>query len=92
MITSDALSRPETIETNPNIFQKIIKETNNNQNTTCLDLALKKLSLNTYIIDLGKYNIMNFQNIYNPEKKTDYTYTYIKTIIVNYILSVILNI
>ena len=75
MITSDALSRPETIETNPNIFQKIIKETNNNQNTTCLDLALKKLSLNTYIVDLGKYNIMNFQNIYNPEKKTEYTYT-----------------
>lgn len=75
MSTSNALSRPETIERNPNIFQKIIKETNNNHTTTCLDLALKKLSLNTYIIDLGKYNLTNFTNVFTPEKRTQYTYT-----------------
>ena len=65
MSTSEALSKPETIEKNSNIFQKIIKETNNNQDTTCLDLALKKISFNTYVSDLGKYNLTNFTNIYD---------------------------
>lgn len=75
MTTSDALSRPYTIKTNPNIFKKYINETNNNENTTCLDLALKKISLSTYITNLGKYNSTSFTNIYTPEKKTPYTYT-----------------
>lgn len=75
MTTSDALSKPDTIKINPNIFKKYIYETNNNEYTTCLDLALKKVSLNTYIINLGKYNSTGFNNSYTPEKKTQYTYT-----------------
>ena len=75
MSTSEALSKPETIEKNSNIFQKIIKETNNNQDTTCLDLALKKISFNTYVSDLGKYNLTNFTNIFTPERQIQYTYT-----------------
>ena len=46
---SEALSRPETIGTNYNIFKKLINDTGNNENTKCLDLALKKLSLNKYM-------------------------------------------
>jgi len=75
MTTSDALSNPNTIKINPNIFKKYINETNNNEYTTCLDLALKKVSLNTYITNLGKYNSTSFDNKYTEEKRTPYTYT-----------------
>jgi hypothetical protein len=74
MTTSEALSKPDTIKINPNIFKKYINKTNNNEYTTCLDLALKKISLNTYILNLGKYNSTSFTNIFTPEKKTPYTY------------------
>ena len=76
MSNSEALSKPNTIINNDNIFKNIINQSGNNYNTTCLDLALKNnLSINKYIIELGKYNIMNFITINNPEKKTEYTYT-----------------
>jgi hypothetical protein len=75
MTTSDALSKPDTIKINNNIFKKYINETNNNEYTTCLDLALKKVSLNTYITNLGKYNSTGFNNKYTEEKRTPYTYT-----------------
>ena len=48
---SQALSQPETIISNNNIFQKSIQQTGNNYDTTCLDLAIKKLPLNNYISD-----------------------------------------
>lgn len=63
---SEALSRPETIGNNYNIFKKLINETGNNESTRCLDLALKKLSLNTYINFLGNYNLTSFVNSYSP--------------------------
>ncbi len=74
--TSQALSRPETIVSLDNIFQKSIRQTGNNYDTTCLDLALKRkdFNLNNYITDLGKYNLVNFENIYNPAKTNYYTY------------------
>jgi len=74
---SQALSKPETIVSIDNIFQKSIRQTGNNYDTTCLDLALKRkdFNLNNYITDLGKYNLVNFENIYNPEKTNYYTYT-----------------
>lgn len=75
MTTSDALSKPDTIKINNNVFKKYINETNNNEYTTCLDLALKKVSLNTYITNLGKYNSTGFNNKYTEEKRTPYTYT-----------------
>lgn len=75
MTTSDTLSKPYTIKINPNIFKKYINKTNNNEYTTCLDLALKKVSLNTYITNLGKYNSTGFNNKYTEEKRTPYTYT-----------------
>ena len=73
--TSQALSKPETIIYNDNIFEKEINKTGNNYNTTCLDLALKKISINTYLNELGKYNLVNFENIYTPAKTNNYTYT-----------------
>ncbi len=72
---SDALSRPETIQRNYNIFHKKINETGNNYDTTCLDLALKKIPINNYITNLGKYNLVSFNNVYTPEKTNYYTYT-----------------
>jgi hypothetical protein len=72
---SQALSKPDTIVSNDNIFQQEIRKTGNNYDTTCLDLAMKKLPLNNYISDLGKYNLVNFENIYTPEKINYYTYT-----------------
>lgn len=72
---SQALSKPETIIYNNNIFEKEIRQTGNNYDTTCLDLAMKKLPLNNYISDLGQYNLVNFENIYTPAKTHYYTYT-----------------
>jgi|LakMenEpi13Sep09_1017268.scaffolds.fasta_scaffold06261_2 hypothetical protein len=72
---SQALSRPETIRTNENIFRKEIKKTNNNENTTCLDLLLKKVPINSYISNVGTYNLVNFTNVYTPERRTQYTFT-----------------
>jgi hypothetical protein len=69
---SEALSRPETIGTNYNIFKKLINETGNNESTRCLDLALKKLSLNTYINFLGDYNLTSFVNSYSPPTQNRY--------------------
>jgi hypothetical protein len=66
---SEALSRPETIGTNYNIFKKLINDTGNNENTKCLDLALKKLSLNKYINHVGNYNLINFSISYVPGKQ-----------------------
>ena len=42
MSNSEALSKPETIVSSDNIFKKEIRQSGNNYNTTCLDLALKK--------------------------------------------------
>ena len=72
---SQALSKPETIIYDNNIFQKEIRQTGNNYDTTCLDLAMKKLPLNNYISDLGQYNLVNFENNYTPAKTHYYTYT-----------------
>ena len=72
---SQALSKPETIASIDNIFQKEISQTGNKYDTTCLDLAIKKLPLNNYITDLGRYNLVNFENINNPERTNYYTYT-----------------
>lgn len=72
---SQALSKPETIVYNDNIFEKEIRQTGNNYDTTCLDLALKKLNFNNYITNLGQYNLVNFENIYTPAKTNYYTYT-----------------
>jgi len=72
---SQALSKPETIASIDNIFQKEINRTGNKYDTTCLDLAIKKLPLNNYITDLGRYNLVNFENINNPERTNYYTYT-----------------
>ena len=41
MSNSEALSKPETIINNDNIFKKLINQSGNNNDTTCLDLALK---------------------------------------------------
>jgi len=72
---SQALSRPETIASINNIFQTEIRQTGNKYDTTCLDLAIKKLPLNNYITNLGRYNLVNFENINNPAKTNYYTYT-----------------
>ncbi len=75
MKKSEALSKPETIIDNDNIFKKLINQSGNNYDTTCLDLALKNdLSIDKYIINLGKYNLRNFTIINTPEKKTEYKY------------------
>jgi hypothetical protein len=71
----DPLSRPETIVSNNNIFQKEIRQTGNNHNTTCLDLAMKRINLNNYINNLGQYNLVNFRIINNPERRVQYTFT-----------------
>ena len=74
MTNSEALSKPDTIASNPNIFEKTIENTGNNYTTTCMDLALKKISLNTYITSLGIYNLTDY-NIENfPSKEENYTY------------------
>ena len=75
MSNSEALSKPETIISSDNIFKKEIRQSGNNHNTTCLDLALKKISVNTYINDLGKYNLTSFTVINTPEKRTESKYT-----------------
>ena len=75
MKKSEALSKPETIIDNDNIFKKLINQSGNNYDTTCLDLALKNnLSIDKYITNLGKYNLRNFTIITTPEKKTEYKY------------------
>ena len=83
MTTSDALSKPDTIKINNNVFKKYINETNNSEYTTCLDLALKKVSLNTYITNLGKYNSTGFNNKYT-ERKFIMTKVYKMTVVVDY--------
>lgn len=75
MTTSEIFSKPSTIINNKNIFKKYINKTKNNENTTCLDLALKKISIDTYITSLGNYNYTNFTNVYNPAQTSTYTYT-----------------
>ncbi len=61
MKKSEALSKPETIINDNNIFKKLINQSGNNYDTTCLDLALKNdLSIDKYITNLGKYNLINF--------------------------------
>lgn len=75
MSKSEALSKPETIVSNDNIFKKIINQSGNNYTTTCLDLALKKISLETYVTDLGKYNLTKYEIINTPEKRIESTYT-----------------
>ncbi len=72
---SEALSRPETIINNNNIFQKEIRQTGNNQNTTCLDLVLKRVPLSNFINNLGNYNFTNFTNVFTPEQRIQYTFT-----------------
>jgi len=74
-MTSEIFSKPKTIINNKNIFKKYIYKTKNNENTTCLDLAFKKISIDTYISSLGNYNYTNFTNVYNPEQTSTYTYT-----------------
>ena len=75
MKKSEALSKPETIIYEDNIFKKLINQSGNNYDTTCLDLALKNdLSIDKYITNLGKYNLRNFTIITTPEKKTEYNY------------------
>ena len=64
---SEALSRPETIISNNNIFQKEVRQTGNNNNTTCLDLLLKRVQLSNFINSLGNYNFTNFTNVYFVE-------------------------
>ena len=73
MKKSEALSKPETIINNDNIFKKLINQSGNNYDTTCLDLALKNdLSIDKYIFNLGKYNLRNFTIITTPEKIIEY--------------------
>ena len=72
---SEALSRPETIISNNNIFQKEVRQTGNNNNTTCLDLLLKRVQLSNFINSLGNYNFTNFTNVYTPERRIQYTFT-----------------
>ena len=72
---SEALSRPETIISNNNIFQKEVRQTGNNNNTTCLDLLLKRVPLSNFINSLGNYNFTNFTNVYTPEQRIQYTFT-----------------
>lgn len=74
-MTSNALSVPNTIQYNNNIFTKYIQKTGNNAYTTCLDLALKKILIESYLTNLGQYNFTNFLIINIPEKTESYTYT-----------------
>ena len=48
-MTSNALSDPNTIQYNNNIYKKYIRKTGNSAYTTCLDLALKKISIKSYL-------------------------------------------
>jgi uncharacterized membrane protein len=72
---SEALSRPETIINNNNIFQKEVIQTRNNNNTTCLDLLLKRVPLSNFINSLGNYNFTSFTNVFTPERRIQYTFT-----------------
>jgi len=56
-----------TIQYNNNIYKKYIQKTGNNAYTTCLDLALKKISINSYLTNLGQYNFTNFLITRVPE-------------------------